>query len=115
LGLIRMKADTLHRIDEALVQVRHGTYSHCLDCRQRISDRRLRALPFAARCRECEEARERAARPERHVVAHERMPASVVEMRVGDLTRGGWKNELDAASTVRSTVSLKGDINVDVQ
>jgi DnaK suppressor protein len=81
LGLIRMKADTLHRIDEALVRVRHGTYGHSLDCRQRISDRRLRALPFAARCRECEEARERAARPERHVDAHERIPASVVEMR----------------------------------
>ena len=81
LDLIRMKADTLHRIDEALVRVRHGTYGHCLDCRQRISDRRLRALPFAARCRECEEARERGARQERHVAAHERMPTSVVEMR----------------------------------
>ena len=62
LALILMKADLLHRIDEALLRIHHGTYGHCVECRQRISERRLRALPFAPRCRKCEEARERAAK-----------------------------------------------------
>lgn len=88
LELIRMKADLLHRINEALVRIHHGTYGHCIECRQRISERRLRALPFAARCKACEEARERAAHSVRPAAARERTPASVVDMR-------GWRPRLE--------------------
>jgi DnaK suppressor protein len=67
LELIRMKADTLHQINHALSRVHNGTYGYCVDCRHKISEQRLRALPFAARCKECEEARESTKRSVRHV------------------------------------------------
>lgn len=59
MGLIRLKIDTLRRINDALSRLYHGTYGYCIDCRKRISELRLRALPFAVRCRTCEEERER--------------------------------------------------------
>jgi DnaK suppressor protein len=58
LALIQMKADTLARIDEALVRLDAGEYGRCAECREDISERRLRALPFAVRCAACEETRE---------------------------------------------------------
>jgi DnaK suppressor protein len=79
LGLIQLKIETLQRINEALSRLRHGTYGHCVDCRGRIPESRLRALPFAVRCRECEEARERTEGSVRARAARQRLPASVVE------------------------------------
>lgn len=58
LALIQMKADTLARIDEALVRLDAGQYGRCVECHEEISERRLRALPFAVRCAACEERRE---------------------------------------------------------
>jgi RNA polymerase-binding transcription factor DksA len=37
----------------------------CFECGEEISGARLRALPFAVRCKDCEEAREIAAQRER--------------------------------------------------
>jgi DnaK suppressor protein len=79
LGLIQLKIETLQRINEALSRLRHGTYRHCIGCPSRISESRLRALPFAVRCRECQEAHERAERSVRAGAARQRLPASVVE------------------------------------
>ena len=69
-ALLQMKAETLKRIDEALVRLDAGEYGCCFECDDQISDTRLRALPFAVRCKACEERREqgqwqarRAARP----------------------------------------------------
>jgi DnaK suppressor protein len=61
--LIQMTSARLTRIDEALTRVRNGTYGQCVDCRQSIAERRLRALPFASRCTRCESEREHDARP----------------------------------------------------
>ncbi len=58
LVMIQMKAETLNRIDEALARLAEGTYGHCTECGEDIAEARLRALPFAIRCRACEEARE---------------------------------------------------------
>jgi len=58
LALIQMKAETLKRIDEAVRRLEEGTYGNCFECGDEISPQRLRALPFAVRCKECEEARE---------------------------------------------------------
>lgn len=58
LALIQMKSETLHKIEEALGRLENGTYGYCFECGGEISERRLRALPFAVRCRDCEEARE---------------------------------------------------------
>jgi DnaK suppressor protein len=57
-ALIQMKTETLHKIEEALSRHTEGTYGFCFECGDEISERRLRALPFAVRCKECEEERE---------------------------------------------------------
>ena len=64
-ALIQMKSETLHKIEEALARLEEGTYGNCFECGDEISERRLRALPFAVRCKDCEEAREIAQQRER--------------------------------------------------
>ncbi len=66
-ALIQMKSETLHKIEEALARLEEGTYGNCFECGEEISERRLRALPFAVRCKDCEEARETAERRERQL------------------------------------------------
>jgi DnaK suppressor protein len=56
--LLQMRAETLKRLDAALERLDAGNYGSCFDCAEEISERRLRALPFAARCQICEECRE---------------------------------------------------------
>ena len=70
-ALIQMKAETLSKIDEALQRLEVSAYGNCFECGSEIAEQRLRALPFAVRCKACEEAREQAA-----------------EERVGDDRRG---------------------------
>jgi DnaK suppressor protein len=64
-ALIQMKAETLKKIDAALRRIGEGTYGECFECGEDIPEARLRALPFAVRCRDCEGAREAAALRER--------------------------------------------------
>jgi DnaK suppressor protein len=58
LALLEMTSDTLARIDAALGRMDRGAYGVCVECDQGIAERRLRALPFATRCRDCEDQRE---------------------------------------------------------
>ena len=51
----QMKAETLNKIDEALVRLEDGRYGLCFECGDAIALPRLRALPFAVRCKRCEE------------------------------------------------------------
>ncbi len=76
LALIQMKAETLQKIDEALSRLEEGNYGYCFECGAEISERRLRALPFAVRCKDCEEAREVAQQRER-MLAQRRGAASL--------------------------------------
>ena len=78
-ALLQMKAETLQRIEEALARHAEGTYGYCFECGDEISERRLRALPFAVRCRECEEEREVAERRER-MVAQRRSAGSLIDL-----------------------------------
>ena len=59
-ALIQMKSETLTKIDDALFRLEQGDYGNCFDCGEEIAEKRLRALPFAVRCKDCEEARETA-------------------------------------------------------
>jgi DnaK suppressor protein len=59
LALLQMRAETLTRIDEALIRLDAGKYGSCFECAGEIAERRLRALPFAVRCQACEERREK--------------------------------------------------------
>ncbi len=67
LALIQMKAETLTRVNEALERLNAGNYGRCNECGDEISPQRLRALPFAVRCKDCEEAREIAQQRERQM------------------------------------------------
>jgi DnaK suppressor protein len=77
-ALIQMKAETAHRIDVALRRLNEGTYGICFECGNEIAERRLRALPFAVRCKGCEEAHEAAEHRER--IAARRGSPLLVEM-----------------------------------
>ena len=56
--MLQMRAENLTRIDEALLRLDASQYGFCIECAGEIAARRLRALPFAVRCRTCEEKRE---------------------------------------------------------
>src|SRR6186713_2244487 len=64
-ALIQMKSETLNKIDAALRRLEDGSYGDCFECGEEIAEARLRALPFAVRCKDCEEARESAEQRER--------------------------------------------------
>ena len=63
--LIQMKTETLDKINTALRRIDEGTYGVCSECGDEIAGPRLRALPFALRCKDCEDTREMAERRER--------------------------------------------------
>lgn len=58
MSLLQMRAQTVKRIDEALTRLAADRYGTCAVCGLEISERRLRALPFAVRCKHCEDRRE---------------------------------------------------------
>jgi len=68
-ALIQMKSETLNKINDALSRLEQGNYGNCFECGDEIAEKRLRALPFAVRCKDCEEARENAEQRERHLNA----------------------------------------------
>ena len=68
-ALIEMKSETLNKINDALARLDQGDYGNCFECGEEIAEKRLRALPFAVRCKDCEEAREVAERRERQLAA----------------------------------------------
>ncbi|RPJ80696.1 MAG: hypothetical protein EHM13_11630 [Acidobacteria bacterium] len=53
-----MKGDTVQRVREALARFDSGEYGCCVGCQGEISEQRLQVLPFAVRCRDCEESHE---------------------------------------------------------
>lgn len=59
-SLIQMKSETLNKVNEALQRLEANTYGNCFECGDEIAEPRLRALPFAMRCKDCEEALESA-------------------------------------------------------
>lgn len=57
-ALMEMKSETLRRIDEALRRVGAGLYGVCEDCGNDIAEARLKAVPFATLCVQCQEREE---------------------------------------------------------
>jgi DnaK suppressor protein len=68
-ALVQMKSETLAKINDALGRLEQGDYGYCFECGAEIAEKRLRALPFAVRCKDCEEAREVAERRQRQMAA----------------------------------------------
>src|SRR4051812_11897550 len=68
-ALIQMKSETLNKINDALLRLEQGQYGNCFECGEEIGEKRLRALPFAVRCKDCEETRENAENRQRQLAA----------------------------------------------
>ena len=66
-ALVQMKSETLSKVNDALVRLEQGNYGNCFDCGDEIAEKRLRALPFAVRCKDCEQARENTEQRERQL------------------------------------------------
>lgn len=58
-AVMEASSEALARIDHALLRLEAGRYGLCAECDEAIAPARLRALPFAVRCLECERRRER--------------------------------------------------------
>ncbi len=54
-ALVEITSRTLQGIESAPHRLKSGRYGVCTDCGTEISAARLRALPFAERCRDCQE------------------------------------------------------------
>ena len=61
LAVLELTTRTVQGIETALQRLKAGEFGTCSDCRCRISDARLLALPFAALCLACQERRDMAA------------------------------------------------------
>ena len=60
-SVLELTSQTVQGIEAALQRLDAGEFGTCSDCRRRISDARLRALPFAALCLACQEEHDIAA------------------------------------------------------
>ena len=60
--------------------IEQGDYGNCFDCGSEIAEKRLRALPFAVRCKDCEEAREMAEQRERQLAARRSTSSLFLDM-----------------------------------
>jgi DnaK suppressor protein len=54
-AILEVTARTVQGIEDALRRLATGRYGSCADCGRRIPPQRLRAVPFAARCRDCQQ------------------------------------------------------------
>jgi DnaK suppressor protein len=54
LSLLEVRNRMRNQVDEALRRLDEGTYGLCEDCGRPIAPERLKAIPFARRCVECQ-------------------------------------------------------------
>lgn len=52
-GLGKVALDEIAQIKSALTRIELGTYGTCVNCGDTISEARLNAVPYAARCMKC--------------------------------------------------------------
>lgn len=60
-AVLELTCGTMRGIEAALQRLAAGAFGRCSDCRCRISDARLQALPFADMCLACQERHDIAA------------------------------------------------------
>jgi DnaK suppressor protein len=61
-ALMDRRTQQATQIQDALIRLSDGRYGFCQECEEFIGVPRLRALPFAQRCRDCQGQAERRAR-----------------------------------------------------
>ncbi|RLB07637.1 MAG: hypothetical protein DRG50_02220 [Deltaproteobacteria bacterium] len=57
--LLNMYIERLRNVEDALDRLEEGTYGYCEDCGRAIKLERLKVLPFAKYCVQCQERREK--------------------------------------------------------
>lgn len=62
-GLIERCEERLRAIDDAFNRLKRGRYGICEKCKREIPIKRLKAIPFAAHCIDCQEKRNERRRP----------------------------------------------------
>jgi RNA polymerase-binding protein DksA len=62
-GLIERCEDRLRAVDDAFNRLKRGRYGICEKCKQEIPIQRLKAVPFAAYCIDCQKKRNERKRP----------------------------------------------------
>ena len=67
LDLIQIQSELIEKITDAIGRLNGGDYGTCRECGEDIAAKRLRALPFATRCVDCQEACDAAARRARQL------------------------------------------------
>ena len=99
-ALMEMESETLRQIDEAIQRLSDGTYGVCSECDEKISEARLKALPFATVCRDCQAQREddQAARNARPSRFFEDGPAPAARERRIDKPAKTWPVRREAAA-----------------
>ncbi|SNB46809.1 TraR/DksA C4-type zinc finger protein [Geobacter sp. DSM 9736] len=63
LSVVDIRRQQLTQLDEAVSKLERGTYGICEECGEEINEERLKIMPFANRCRECQEEKEGVAYP----------------------------------------------------
>lgn len=58
ISIMELRNKMRQQIDEALAKLEEGTYGRCADCGAEITEKRLRAVPFARRCVACQAKQE---------------------------------------------------------
>ena len=113
-AIMEMESQTLRKIDQALARLEEGTYGSCTECDESISEARLKALPFANFCRECQEQVEeseavRNARPSRFF--EDAPPVSPRERRGSEKPSKSWSTarpaDVTAAPAESATRSMR--------
>ena len=99
-ALMEMESETLRQIDEAIQRLDDGTYGVCSECDETISEARLKALPFATVCRDCQAQREddQAARNARPSRFFEDAPPAAARERRNDKPAKSWSAPVRAAA-----------------
>jgi DnaK suppressor protein len=64
------RAGLVRQLRSALDRIKDGTYGVCRECEEEIAPKRLKAIPWAELCVQCQEAADRSARGERDDTIH---------------------------------------------
>jgi len=90
-NLIERAEERLKAIDFAFSRLEQGLYGICAECGERIGIERLKAVPFAAYCIDCQEKRNNEARPSKDWIdepfIHQWNPPAEMEI-TSELPRG---------------------------
>jgi DnaK suppressor protein len=79
-ALLDRRTQQAVQIQDALARLAEGRYGFCQDCEEFVGLARLRALPFAQRCRDCQSQAERRARRESSLARESReIPRETLE------------------------------------